>query len=417
MKSWLSFLLILLLIGCQQNHPLQKEYPKTIYIQLSNNADVDRTDELISLNINDLSAKYADFNSGAFVVIDGSNELASQTVDKDGDGNNDGIAFICNLKSHETKDVTILYSADGSKSRNYPKRTQAEMAHKFGGKFVNREYIGGEFKNVDFMKVPPEHTDHSWYIRYEGPGWESDKVGYRFYLDWRNAVDVFGKKTPEMVLQNVGLDGFDSYHKMSDWGMDILKVGSSLGIGTIAMWIADSAQRVEKTDSVSSAIIDNGVIHSAIKTNYFGWHIGDHSYNLISYLSINAGSRLTECDLKLDSTPPNLCTGIVKDDSAEVMLSKEDAGEWQFLATYGKQSLNNDNLGMAVLYRKSELDKMAEDTHSHVIVLKPADGTLTYYFLAAWQLEPAGITNKAAFSKYLNDTVIKLNNPVSVSIN
>jgi hypothetical protein len=82
-------------------------------------------------------------------------------------------------------------------TKKYQKRTQAEISVKTGGHFENRKYIGGDFENVNYLRVPDEHTDHSYYIRYEGPGWESDLVGYRFYLDWRNATDVFGKKTPE----------------------------------------------------------------------------------------------------------------------------------------------------------------------------------------------------------------------------
>src|SRR5690606_41170855 len=64
-------------------------------------------------------------------------------------------------------------------------------------------------------------------IRYDGPGIESDKVAYRIYLDERNGFDIFGKKTPDLVLQDVGLDGFESYHHPAPWGMDILKVGAS----------------------------------------------------------------------------------------------------------------------------------------------------------------------------------------------
>jgi len=362
-----------------------------------------------------LSELGADFNPDAFVVLAGNDELASQATDKDADGTPDEIAFVCNLSAGESKDVSILYASEGTKEREYTKRTQAEISHKIEGKWVKRGYIDGQFKNVDFLRVPPQHTDHSWFIRYEGPGWESDKVGYRFYLDWRNAVDIFGKKTAAMALQNAGQDGFDSYHEMSGWGMDVLKVGGSLGIGSIGMWVADSAQRVEKTDSITCQIVSNGVIQSTIKTDYYGWQIDSNSYNLSASLSIEAGSRLTRCDLKLDSNPENLCTGIVKHDSAEIINSTDESGEWRYLATYGKQTLNNDNLGMAVLYKKSELDKVAEDKHSDVVVLKPADGILTYYYLAAWELEPDGIKDKESFISYLNDTISKLNNPVSVS--
>jgi len=122
-------------------------------------------------------------------------------------------------------------------------KTQAYLGLKEGGewKWVTKangnqqyEYQGGVFKPVKSLKVDKKHTDHSFDIQFEGPGWESDKIGYRIYLDWRNAIDIFGKKTNALVLQNVGLDGFDSYHEMQEWGVDILKVGDALGIGTLA---------------------------------------------------------------------------------------------------------------------------------------------------------------------------------------
>src|SRR5690606_28045651 len=58
----------------------------------------------------------------------------------------------------------------------------AEISVNAGGKGVGRKYEGGgAFKNVSQPGVPKEHSDQSYYIRYEGRGWESDKVGYRLY--------------------------------------------------------------------------------------------------------------------------------------------------------------------------------------------------------------------------------------------
>ena len=413
MKITVLFLLFLLVFSCEQNHPLQKEYPESIKITITNSADQDRKEELISIQVNDLKAKNASFNAHAFVVIDGEKELASQLLDEHSDIAPDKIVFVSDFTANQTKEIQLLFAVNGSKKRKYEKRTQAEISYKTDGEWVDRQYKEGHFQNTDFLRVPPEHTDHSRFIRYEGPGWESDKVGYRFYLDWRNAVDIFGKKTSEMVLQNVGQDGFDSYHEMSDWGMDILKVGASLGLGSVGMWIADSAQRVEKTDSLSCRIIANGVIQSKVKTNYYGWQVNEQKYNLTSLLTINADSRLTRCDLVLDKNPDNLCTGIVKHDSAMVISSKND-GEWQYLATYGKQSLNNDNLGMAIFYKTNDLDKLTADNHSEVVVLTPTDGKLSYYFAATWELETNGITSENDFINYLEEQLIKLNNPISI---
>lgn len=410
-------------ISCarQGDTEIERIYPESFKITVENTAEITRTDQAVILDIAKIQTKSPAFNPHAFVVFSGEKELASQTIDRDGDGKADQIIFVADFASREKKPLTVRFAKSGEVKRGYPQRTQAELSHKFGGQFVNREYQGGEFRNVEFLRVPPEHKDHSWYIRYEGPGWESDKVGYRFYLDWRNATDIFGKKTPEMALQNVGLDGFDSYHEMSGWGMDILKVGESLGIGSIAMWSEGKANRVAVTDSVTCAIVANGPVYSQIRTEYSGWKVDGNKYDLTSDLSITAGSRLTRHELAISGSPAtkwwipkNLCTGIVKLPDTNLLKKTGAENGWSYLATYGKQSLAEDNLGMAVLYKTSDLIEMQEAPHSHVVVLKPADGKLEYYFLAAWEKEPGGIQTEAQFVQYLEDVIAGLDSPIQV---
>ncbi len=416
--SLLFALLPVLFWGCNSESAgtaeIRSEYPGSVNIALENPAAISRQDELIYLDIAEIKAAQPTFNPGAFVVFAGKTELPGQAIDADGDGNPETIAVLADFTANQRHQLTLFFAEKGAKMRDYPKRTQAEIAHKFGGHFENRKYIGGEFRNVQSLRVPPEHTDHSFFIRYEGPGWESDKVGYRFYLDWRNASDIFGKTTPEMVLQNVGLDGFDSYHEMSDWGMDILKVGESLGIGSIGMWHDGKAHRVAKTDSLRSDVLANGAIYSQIRTVYSGWEIAGKTYDLISDLSITAGSRLTRHDVHISGNPENLCTGIVKHPETRLLNKSVNAGGWGYLATFGKQSLNADKLGMAVLFRQADFLSFESDDHSEVVVLKPKSGKLQYYFLAAWELEPDGIRTESEFMKYLDELVEKLNQPVTV---
>ncbi|MBG7610632.1 DUF4861 domain-containing protein, partial [Polaribacter sp. BAL334] len=58
-------------------------------------------------------------------------------------------------------------------------KTYAEISIAQGGDWVDgprghKEYSNGtSFKNISNLNVPKEHTDHSWFIRYEGPGWEN----------------------------------------------------------------------------------------------------------------------------------------------------------------------------------------------------------------------------------------------------
>lgn len=143
--------------------------------------------------------------------------------------------------------IVTLFSCQDVKKETF---NYAEISIAKGGQWEEAKYVNRtSFKKTNELKLPNSHTDHSSFIRYEGPGWESDKVAYRLYLDWRNAIDVFGKKTNQMILESVGQDGYDSYHKMQDWGMDILKVGNSLGLGSFGRYDGNEVHHFKKVDS------------------------------------------------------------------------------------------------------------------------------------------------------------------------
>lgn len=399
------------LISCAEKS--QENTLSTFTLSVTNTLAETRTDAFVLIGEKELLEKYTDFNPKGFIIYNNAVEIPSQYNDE---GADKGLSFVIPfLAASETLNLTISYDPENEITREYPKRTQAELSHKFDGKFEGREYIGGEFRNVDELHVPAEHTDHSWFIRYEGPGWESDKVGYRFYLDWRNGVDVFGKLTNDNVLQDVGQDGFDSYHEISDWGMDVLKVGKSLGVGSIATFENELARRVDVTDSLYAAITNNGVIYSSILTKYYGWDIESGKTDLTSNLSIHAGSRLSKQVLTSSAPIENYATGLIKDEKAVLLIGGEDQ-TFGYMATYGKQSLNDDNLGIVVFFRNDQKVQITEDPFSHVVVLKPNDNAITYYFAAAWELEPDGITDIEGFKAYLDKTVRELSNPVQVSL-
>jgi len=415
MKSVVFLGALLLTVQVLSAQSIEKDFPESFQITVSNPLAVAREQVLVVVIPPQVKAGAPAFNTRAFVVMDGKAEISSQY--NEGDEGRPGLVFVLDkLAASESRRITVRYARTGSLSRNYTRRTQAELSYKQGGEWKNREYVGGAFHNAGYLSVPPEHKDHSWFIRYEGPGWESDLVGYRFYLDQRNAADVFGKKTTAMVLQDVGQDGFESYHHLQPWGMDILKAGKSLGLGTIAMLVDGKVTRVEKTDSVDCSILKNGPVFSALYPRYFGWQVGGDQYNLRSWLSIHAGTRLTHAWMEYTGGPQSMVTGIVKDKNARLWTSAGDAQHWGYLATYGQQSLNNDNLGLVIFFNPADGAGFAADEYSHYVILKVPDGHAQYYYGAAWEREPGGIQDETRFLSYIQQVSHELSTPVQVRI-
>jgi hypothetical protein len=292
-------------------------------------------------------------------------------------------------------------------------KTYAEISIAEGGEWVDgprdhKEYIGGtSFLNVNELKVPNYHTDHSWYIRYEGPGWESNKVGYRLYLDWRNAIDIFGKKADTMALSKVGQDGFDSYHEPEPWGQDILKVGNGLGVGSLGRLVNNKVVHFKEVDS-TFASVENSVVNAKVNVQYYGWKTGNDKIDLKSTLSIAPDQRYTKHTIQPSKAIGGICTGIV-DHGVEYFNKESENKKWGYIATYGEQTLVPDDLGMAVFYETETSAKVFKGEFDYLIEFKPTTNPVSFYFLGAWEQEKDGIKTKEAFLSYLDELLNDLN--------
>lgn len=392
-------------------------------VEISNPSTFVRSDEPIYISYADLGLDVAK----PIQIKTAQKTLATQAVDIDTDGQMDGIYFVVDLASAATVNLVIDELIAAPKSTQ-TKRVQADLAHKVNGQWqphsrppkhqINagkKEYVGGEFKNVQTLTPPDYYTDHSNWIRYEGPGIESDKVGYRFYLDWRNGFDIFGKLTPEPVLHNVGLDGYSSYHDMQYWGMDILKVGGSLGAGGFG--VMDNNNELEHVTDVAkrtATIKANGDLRATVQINYQDWQNSRNTQDLTANISMHAGSELAHVELSLTQDLPNFVAGLVKHDDTQFIegdLSNLSNYGYSYIASWGNQSLDKSPLGMAIFFKKGDLIEIRQDDKNYLAILKPKgrknEQKVNYYFASIWQPQ-SGINDKAAFTQYLEQQAEKL---------
>lgn len=374
-------------------------------LRIDNPSDFARNQQPIVLPFADLGLTLQPGENLRVDTLDGQ-KLPSQLIDRDGDGQKDSLFLAPDFSAGARHELQILRGEPATSVQ----LTQAEISEKTGGQWQDSKYIGGTFQNVKSLTPPAQYTDHSEYIRYEGPGIESDKVGYRIYLDWRNGFDIFGNKTGKPILHQVGLDGYKSYHEPQEWGMDVLKVGKSLGAGGFGYWNGEAVDLVSKLSGHTATIIENGPLYSALTIDYKDWQVAGKTLNIKAHLSMTAGSRLLQNRLTFTQPLDNLAIGLVKLPNTEVITGTlESSGHtFTYMATYGKQSIDGAHLGMALLFKRGKLEKLTSDANSHVAVMNVSGQHLEYYLLGAWQHELNGIQNQQQFIEYLQQEVEKL---------
>jgi len=308
--------------------------------------------------------------------------------------------------------LPLRLAGPSSRATSWPRWAHAEISQR--SLVVDRGRgklkTGGPWIPKKEVLVPPRHTDHDDLYRFEGPGWESDLLAWRLYLDWRCATDLFGKRIPDNVLPRIGRDGAPSYHELNDWGQDVLKVGNALGVGGGGFWADQKALHFSKADSLECVVAADGPVFARIILVFHGlelpggskadltWGITTFAHNRYSEYRIQA-FRVTR---KAGPIPP-FCAGLVRHlkEVSRGPVPGEPSMVW--VASYGAQALAKppyQGLGMAILARKSEIEAIRTLPEEDVFVFKKKTGPAglpTWWALAAWSGEPDPIRNRAAF--------------------
>lgn len=366
--------------------------PAARTLRVENPASVDQPAAVVSLPAPSLSP-------AGWSVVAGADTYAAQI-----DG--DVLRFALPLKAGETREVRLVPQM--AVNHRY---VQTILNVQSGGKLENNVLKGGMFQLRKTYEVPADHFVHDGLMAFEGIGWESDQVAYRLYLDERYVTDIFGKKQPEPVLHRIGR-GADDYHAMADWGMDIFKVGDSLGIGGLGRVSKNKAVQLGKS-AISARILSQGPVSSTAEVVNTGF--ADGKATLTTHYTLHAGSALTFVTAKAEGSPEPLATGFARHKGVKLFRS-EGKGEWAYMASWGTQSLANDGLGLILFYRPAEVMAAPKDDGQTVFIIFRDPAIMRYAFAARWVQDQGRIRDQAAFKQWADQTLAALNAPARVQL-
>jgi hypothetical protein len=395
-----------------------------------NPLNVIRTDEAIVLTQAQLSQKIKleDGNLPVFKTTKGE-LIPSRVDDLDGDGNWDEVVLVFDMEAGETKTVTIKQVALSA----YPvfeKNTNLRLGIK---------QDDGSFKEVDNYRALPCNDGFEIIAQAESVNWENDKIAFRVYFDCRNVKDLFGKLKPEMIIDKIQTPELPSYHELADWGMDVLHCGSSLGSGGFALMRNDLLFRLGSTEVYEYKKIVEDPLRSVFELRYSGWNVDGEMLEAVEKIPVYPGKYWFESEVTVNGCKEGdqIVTGIVTS-----KLKREPfemtAGDFRCIGIHDIQSLNNDELGMAVLVQASEAGRIGRTSDinffalgDRTVVEKNFSHTIaeTYYigqncktnvpakhdFFSVWGLEKEQWKTEEGFRKYISAGAEKLSSPLVIN--
>ncbi len=395
-------------------------------IQLENKSSLNRADELVIFSRTELEKKVGALASEKYVLFHKENTpLLVQYDDVDGDGRWDEAALLLDFLPKEklTIDLSVANAPATIKAvvRAHVRHKRKEENNLFGPDLVIDSIPAGQLP-TDFSKqaLPT--------FLAEGPSWENDKVGFRLYFDQRNGKDIWGKITARMVLDDVGKDTLTSYHHIADWGMDVLKVGKSLGAGALALQYTDALGKdtlvrlggVNMGKVIYEKVAD-GPIRATFRMHYPEWKISASlpPVSLTEEISIWGGHYFYQSKVIINNAPATakLVTGIVN--LHDRPLAALDTLGQQVVYTYGIQSENKDKLGMALLFNQESnavqgatVNANSDVLNTYTLSFPLRERPVVFRFAAGWEKSNGLFETEEGFHSYLIEQCLKTANPI-----
>lgn len=313
-------------------------------------------------------------------------------------------------------------------------------------------YIG---ENTQGWNKHYTHANIGSYCRHQMPFWESENVGWKIWFS--NSLDVFAKRKPVLMSQNLYMDNLDGYGVSminKEWGSDIQSVAETMGGGAICLFehpeIPDSLSfprftpaRAENAPEGSLwnagqisdtryayEVVVNGPVRSVIKIKTMNWNSGNGIYDLEQFYTVFAKQNYTTCKVIYKNFLPakagvKMGCGIRKKPGEEYLYQNkgivissgpeevrdpekiDDRAQW-ILPFIGKAVVVKDIYSPEYQYSDNA-------GGNHTFRIKPdQENRFEYMIFAAWS-EGAVYNDREDFEKYVLESSREYNNPVKIT--
>lgn len=366
---------------------------KVTTVTVKNKLAIERSFETVSLSKEVLKAKdlstigIKDKNSGQLQV--------TQTVDNDGDGVMDVILFQPKVAAKSQNSYEIVAVSETSK----PKAP---------------EYC--------YSRFVPERTDDY--------AWENNRVAFRVYGPTAqkmneegdpagtlsSGVDAWFKKVEYPVINKwykKDLDKTGSYHKDTGEGMDSFHVGSSRGVGGIAVK-KDTTYYISK-NYTKYRTITTGPIRTSFYVEYADWDAKGDIIKESRVISLDLGSNLSKFEIAIDGTN-KVAAGLTLHDNKGVVDANPKKGWLTYWESYDDTQAGTAIVASSKYFSDYEVYKTKQVDLSNAFAnLKVIDNKLVYYAGFCWTASNQ-FKNQKEWEEYLTLFSEKINCPLTVKV-
>ena len=396
--------------------PFLSSCTKTLTVDVKNSLNMDRENEMVEINLNDIITNLALSEDDQFIVTNTNKEEIPYQITHD-----QKVIFQVSVKAEENTTFLI--------HKGNPQKYEVKACG----------------------KLYPERLDDL--------AWENDLMGFRAYgpaLQKRGdrafGYDLFAKRgTSQPVLEDMYAKETDeaawakfralrkedpkaaqkllkeiTYHSDRGHGMDCYAVGPTLGAGAAALLKQDTI--VYPWCYKECEILDNGPLRFSARLTFNPTEFKGREITEVRILTLDAGSHMNQTQISYknlnDETP--IVTGIVLHDKSNAITKDTQEG----YITYQDPTTGSNNgqlyighafpIGISdtkVVYFSEEEMRTRNNAKGHVLAQSTyvPNTNFTYYWGFGWNR--SDIKDFATWNEYVASFSKKIKSPLIITLN
>lgn len=385
MKQLYILFISIILFSCSNQND------SVIIINIKNDLSFDRIYETVEVDVSHLN-----LSEKELLVFDTekSEQITSQLVDNDLDGQIDMLLFQPEIAANAEKLFDVKYS--------------------------NGPQLSGTYC---FSRFVPERTDDY--------AWENNRVAFRTFGPTAqkmieegvkggtltSGIDAWLKRVEYPIINKwykQHLSGEASYHIDNGEGLDNFHVGTSRGIGGIAI-------KTEVSYAVSKNFVDwktitNGPIRTSFELTYDDWDANGKIISEKKIISLDYGQNLSKFSIKLDGAN-TISAGITLHNKKGKITANPNNGWISYWEPH-----DGSALGMGIVTDVKNVNGVDEyvsnekDKSNLFLELNRSDNRLFYYYAGFGWKKNGQFESKDEWNHYLEHFAQCLKSPLQISI-
>lgn len=254
-----------------------------------------------------------------------------------------------------------------------------------------------------------------------GTMWESEYVGFRIYMDHRQSIDLYGKKTLQLELDST------NFYSNADWmakgyGEDILFCGPSISAGAFRGVVEGKLATIDKVSARGQRIVNAGPDTVVVEVWDKDWQINGKTLQMTQRYTMLSGHRDVQVDIYIEGGSDSYvyATGVQKLEMENHGFCFPEPGKHlpkgksALVGSWGRNVPDKahpeliEGVGIGVTVPAQYLVGTEEDDLNYLCYVHPVNGHIRYHLAVAAEMEIGGFKESGAWFGWLRQWASQL---------